>query len=53
MQSAGETTGKRLYTTPELTVHGTLEEITQQTMKTFGMSDGFFLMGVGPITNVS
>lgn len=44
--------GKRPYTTPRLTVHGTLEEVTKQQNKTWGASDGFLFQGVA-ITNVS
>ena len=45
-------TTKRPYTTPVLTVHGTLEEVTKTTPKRFGASDGFTFEG-NPITNVS
>jgi len=51
MQSASEN-GKRQYTTPRLTVHGTLEEVTKQQNKTWGASDGFLFQGIS-ITNVS
>jgi hypothetical protein len=48
---------KRVYTVPQVTVHGTLEDITKQQMKTFGLSDGMLLLGqdgsVTPIKNVS
>jgi hypothetical protein len=43
---------KKTYTTPRLTVHGTLEEVTKLIDKTWGATDGFTLMGV-PIANVS
>jgi len=43
---------KRQYTTPKLTEHGTLEEVTKQINKTWGASDGFLFQGVA-ITNVS
>ena len=43
---------KRPYTTPVLTVHGTLEELTKTTDKKFGPTDGFTFEG-NPITNVS
>jgi len=46
------TTNKREYTTPQLTVHGTLEEVTKQQNKTWGSSDGFLFQGVS-IANVS
>jgi len=51
MQSACEN-GKRQYTTPRLTVHGTLEEVTKQQDKAWGTTDGFTFMGA-PIMNVS
>jgi len=53
------TTGeKRQYSTPRLTVHGTLDEVTKQSViKTWGFSDGvlFAIQGVviGPIGQVS
>jgi hypothetical protein len=43
---------KQPYTTPRLTVHGTLEEVTKQQNKSFGATDGFLFQGV-PISNVS
>jgi hypothetical protein len=44
---------KRQYTTPQLTVHGTLDAVTQQDpTKQFGSSDGLTFLGQ-PITNVS
>jgi hypothetical protein len=46
------TTEKRPYTTPTLTVHGTLEEVTKLQNKGWGSSDGFLFEGV-PITNIS
>ena len=52
MQSTSENSGKRPYTTPRLTVHGTLEDVTQQQNKTWGATDGFLFQGV-PIANVS
>jgi len=52
MQSTSENSGKRPYTTPRLTVHGTLEDVTQQQNKTYGLSDGFLFQGA-PIANVS
>ena len=51
MESTNENE-KRQYTTPRLTVHGTLEEVTKQQNKTWGASDGFLFQGVS-ITNVS
>jgi hypothetical protein len=42
---------KRPYTTPVLTAHGTLEELTKTTEKV-GASDGFTFMGQ-PIVTVS
>jgi len=53
MQS--ENLGKReksVYVTPQLTVHGTIEEITAEQNKTYGLSDGFLFQGA-PIKNVS
>jgi hypothetical protein len=41
---------KKTYTTPRLTLHGTLEELTKQQDKKFGATDGFTFLGV-PITN--
>jgi hypothetical protein len=52
MQSTSEKSGKRPYTTPRLTVHGTLEDVTQQQNKTYGLSDGYLFQGIS-ITNVS
>ena len=34
---------KKLYSTPELTTHGSIEELTQQTIKRFGSDDGILL----------
>jgi len=39
MQISTTDRGKRLYTTPRVTVHGSLEEITKQN-KDFGGQDG-------------
>ena len=50
--SMQSTTTKRPYTTPVLTVHGTLEEVTKTTDKRFGATDGFTFEG-NPISNVS
>ena len=36
---------KRVYVTPQVVVHGTVEEITAGCNKTLGMSDGFTFMG--------
>ena len=47
-----ETRGKRAYTTPQLKMHGTLEELTKEQEKYYGASDGFTFLGT-PITNVS
>lgn len=47
-----QSTTKRTYTTPQLTVHGTLEDVTKQQNKTWGATDGFLFQGV-PIANVS
>ena len=43
---------KQPYTTPRLTVHGTLEEVTKQQNKTWGATDGYMFQGI-PIANVS
>jgi hypothetical protein len=43
---------KKVYVTPELIVHGTVEEITADQNKGFGSSDGFLFMGVS-IKNIS
>jgi len=43
---------KRLYTTPQVTVHGTLEELTKQVNKGLGATDGFLFLGQ-PITTIS
>jgi hypothetical protein len=58
MQIAGQNGTKRLYVTPHLAVHGTLEDVTQQVgpRKTFGTSDGLVLAIQGvdiPIKNLS
>ena len=52
MNSTNSTLQKRPYTTPVLTVHGTLKEITKTVDKTFGPTDGLLFQGQ-PITNVS
>jgi len=52
MHSTSEKGEKRLYTAPRLTMHGTLEDLTKLTEKTFGATDGFLWQGV-PIANVS
>ena len=39
--------GKRYYTTPQLTMHGTLEQLTKQFIeKKAGLSDGFIFQGI-------
>jgi len=43
---------RKIYTTPRLIVHGTLEEITADQNKMFGGGDGYLFMGV-PIQNAS
>jgi hypothetical protein len=44
---------KRSYTTPQLTVHGTLEQLTRQLVdKKQGTSDGFMFLGI-PVINAS
>lgn len=47
-----ESREKKMYTAPELVVHGTVEEITADQNKGYGMSDGFLFMG-NPIKNIS
>ena len=46
-----EKTEKKVYTTPQLIVHGTVEEITA-VRKTLGLSDGLLPSGA-PIANIS
>ena len=49
MKSASRNIGKRQYTTPQLTVHGTLGEVTQQLEepnKIIGPSDGHTFQGI-------
>jgi hypothetical protein len=36
---------KKVYVPPQLTVHGTVEEITMGCDKMLGISDGFTFMG--------
>jgi len=43
---------KKVWTTPQLTVHGTVEKITTQD-KTIGGNDGIFLLGIGEIGDAS
>jgi hypothetical protein len=52
MQNITPNGAKRLYTVPQLTVHGTIEEVTKVTDKHLGASDGFTFMGQG-ITHLS
>jgi hypothetical protein len=52
MQSTTPSGMKRTYTVPQLTVHGTIEEITKQIDKHLGPSDGFTFQGQG-ITHLS
>lgn len=47
-----EKSEKKVYTTPQLIVHGTVAEITAQQNKNYGPSDGFSFQG-SSITNVS
>jgi hypothetical protein len=37
---------RKTYVTPELTVHGTLEEITLACDKSYGSSDGYTFNGL-------
>ncbi len=41
------------YRCPELKTKGSVEELTQQTVKDLGSTDGFILLDQGPLTNVS
>lgn len=43
---------KKIYSTPKLTVHGAVEEITKGCDKQFGSSDGF-TFGGSPIVCAS
>jgi hypothetical protein len=52
MQIRTQDSGKRLYTAPRLTMHGTLEDITKQGIKFFGASDGWALSNEGTITPI-
>jgi hypothetical protein len=47
-----DTSAKKPYTTPEVVVHGSLEEITKIQDKKVGPTDGFSFMGIS-ITNAS
>jgi len=47
-----ESREKKMYVAPELVVHGTVEEITADQNKGYGLSDGFLFMG-NPIKNIS
>jgi hypothetical protein len=53
MQRTLENGGKAQYTTPRLTVYGTLEELTKACDKTWGSSDGFTFQGQPAVCNVS
>jgi hypothetical protein len=47
-----DTTAKKPYTTPQVVIHGSLEQITKIQDKKLGPTDGFSFMGQG-ITNAS
>ena len=48
-----ERAAKKAYTTPQVIVHGTVEDITAMPQnKGYGSSDGFLFMG-NPIMNIS
>ena len=47
-----ENQGKKVYSVPQLTMHGTVQEITMDQNKTWGGSDGFLFLGQ-PIQNAS
>ncbi len=51
-QPLSENQGKKVYSAPQLTVHGTVSEITMDQNKMFGGSDGFLFLGT-PIQNAS
>jgi hypothetical protein len=52
MQKTSESSAKKPYTVPQLTLHGTLEEITKMDKK-LGIKDGFTFMGQSIMNNVS
>lgn len=48
---------KKSYNPPKLTVHGSIEQVTEQTRKTFGSDDGVVLTiggqdigSIGPVS---
>jgi hypothetical protein len=45
-------TERKIYTTPQLTVYGTIQELTKLQNKDLGGSDGFLFQNQ-PIQNVS
>ena len=51
-QTLLENQEKKVYTVPQLTIHGTVQEITMDQNKTWGGSDGFLFLG-SPIQNAS
>jgi hypothetical protein len=51
-EKTAHTDGKRAYTAPRLTQLGTLHELTLQSNKDFGGSDGFTFQGQ-PVTFTS
>ena len=52
MDNNNQSTVESTYRAPSLSILGSLYERTLQE-KVAGMSDGMFLLGVGPITNAS
>ena len=44
---------KKNYTTPKLSVHGSLEELTQSNVKKFGANDGWVLAINGDPSNTA
>ncbi len=52
MDNASQSTIESKYRAPSLSILGSLYERTLQE-KVAGLSDGLFLLGVGPITNAS
>jgi hypothetical protein len=53
MQSTAGTAGKKEYTTPRLTAHGTLEDVTRQNLKTYGSPADGLVLGGQTLTTVT
>jgi len=45
--------GKKAYSTPKLTTHGSVEEITKGCDKQLGSTDGFTFMGLNIVCKTS